>query len=60
MRKGTLAAAPALPTAAANIPCMMPKRNTAKLEARERQKKMRVLLAPLRAALERAARPYVP
>jgi hypothetical protein len=51
-------AAPALPTAAPNIPCwnLKPKRNTAKLEARERQKKMRVLFAPLRAALERAAR----
>ena len=51
-------AAPALPTAAPNIPCwtVKPKRNTAKLEARERQKKMRVLLAPLRTALERAAR----
>jgi hypothetical protein len=34
---------------------MKPKRNAAKTEARERQKKMRVLLAPLRAALERAA-----
>jgi hypothetical protein len=35
---------------------MKPKRNTKAMEERERQKKMRVLLAPLRAALERAAR----
>jgi capsule polysaccharide export protein KpsE/RkpR len=46
----------ALPTAARSIPCAMKsKRNAAKIEARERQKKMRVLLAPLRAALDRAA-----
>jgi hypothetical protein len=35
---------------------MQAKPNTAKREACERQKKMRALLAPLRAALERAAR----
>jgi len=53
-------AAPALPTAAPNIPCwtsMKRKRNTAKIEAGDRQKKMRVILAPLKAALARAARP---
>ena len=50
------AAAPALPTAEPNIPSTKAKPNTAKREARERQKKMRVLLAPLRAAVERVAR----
>jgi hypothetical protein len=49
-------AAPALPTAAPNIPCIMPKRNTKKMEDRAKQQQMRVLLAPLRAALKRAAR----
>jgi hypothetical protein len=34
---------------------MKSKRNAAKIEARERQKKMQVILAPVRAALERAA-----
>jgi len=36
---------------------MKRKRNTAKIEAGDRQKKMRVILAPLKAALARAARP---
>jgi hypothetical protein len=35
---------------------MKPKLNTKRREDRARQKKMRVLLAPLRAALDRAAR----
>jgi hypothetical protein len=35
---------------------MKQNRNTAKIEARDRQKKMRVLLAPLKAAWEKAAR----
>lgn len=58
MRASRPTANPALPTAEPRIPCwsVKPKRNTAKIEARERQKKMRVLLAPLRAELERAAR----
>jgi hypothetical protein len=51
-------AAPALLTAAPKIPCWTakPKPNTAKSEIREKQKKMRQILAPLRTALEKAAR----
>ena len=48
--------APALPTAAPNIPAMKPKRNTAKIEDRAKQKRLRNTFAPLRLALERAAR----
>jgi hypothetical protein len=50
-------AAPALPTAAPNIPCwnVKPKRNTKTIEGRARQKKMAAILTPLRAALERSA-----
>ena len=51
--KKNLTTAPTPPTAAPNIPCMKPKRNTSKIEDRERQKRMREILAPLRAALER-------
>lgn len=49
-------AAPALPTAAPNIPCMKPKRSTKKMEDRARQKKLVAILAPLRLALEESAR----
>ena len=52
MRKNPTAI-PALPTAAANIPAMKPKRNTKKMEDRARQKKLAAILAPLKAALER-------
>jgi len=43
-----------LPTAAPNIPCLMkPKGNTAKREIRDRQRKMRTILASLKSALEK-------
>ena len=50
-------AKPALPTAEPDIPCAMkPRRNTAKIEDRAKQKRLRKLFAPLRSALDRAAR----
>jgi hypothetical protein len=59
MRKRSTAN-PALPTAAANIPCAMkPKRNTSKIEDRARQKRMAATLAPLKIALlERSGRAH--
>jgi hypothetical protein len=51
-------AAPALLTAAPKIPCWTakPKPNTKKTKDRDEQRRMRKLLAPLRTALEKAAR----
>ena len=58
MRKRSTAA-PALPTAAPNIPCMKAKRNTKKMEDRVRQKKLAAILAPLKIALlERSGRAH--
>ena len=56
MKTKNRTAVPTMPTAEPNIPCwtsMKPKRNTSKIEDRERQKRMREILAPLRAAPER-------
>jgi hypothetical protein len=50
-------AAPALPTAAPNIPCMKAKPNTAKIQDRAKQKRLRKMFAPLRFALERTSTP---
>jgi len=49
--------APTLPTAEPRIPCwtVKPKRNTAKMADRARQKRLAANLDPLRSALEKAA-----
>src|ERR1017187_9550131 len=55
-RSSYITAIPALSIAAPNIPCMKPKRNTVKIEDRAKQNRLRIILAPLRLALEKAAR----
>ena len=48
--------APALPTAAPNIPCMKAKPKSVKIEDRAKQKRLRKGFAPLRFVLEELAR----
>jgi hypothetical protein len=51
-------AIPTLPTAAPNIPCAMkPKPNTKKIEDRAKPNRLPKIVAPLRLAMDKAARP---
>ena len=57
-RSSYITAIPTLPTAAPNIPCAMkPKPNTKKIEDRAKPNRLRKIVAPLRLAMDKAARP---